>query len=153
MVAARQNGAMAEKVTHPSVTVERESLGVYLARNQAGDELRFGPNLAGGFSPVELLLAAVAGCSGIDVDAVTSRKAEPEKFVARAEADNVGGSSPSILRDLEVVFDLVFPEGPEGDAARERVGPALRAAEDRTCTVSRTISNGASVTFRVAAQS
>lgn len=137
-----------EEISERSISLTREGYGAYVARNAAGAELRFGPN-TDGFSPVELLLVALAGCSAIDLDVVTSRRAEPEHFTATASGMKVGGSSPAIMRDLEVVFDVTFPAGADGDAARARVEPALRAAETRTCTVSRTIANGASVTLRM----
>lgn len=139
-----------EEVSQRSVTVTREAQGVFVARNAAGSEIRFGHGLPGSFSSVELLLAALAGCSGTDVDMVTSRRAEPLRFEVTVTADKVGGDSPAILRDIVATFDIEFPEGEDGDKARARVEPALRAAHERTCTVSRTIENGAKVTLKTA---
>src|SRR3972149_4639197 len=70
---ACETGPMTE-ISQRSVRLTRESKGVYVATNEKGGTLRFGPGVDLGFSPVELLLAAVAGCSGIDVDYMTSRR-------------------------------------------------------------------------------
>lgn len=137
-----------EEISQKSITLTREAEGVYVARNPAGAELRFGHNVPGGFGSVELLLVALAGCSGTDVDMVTSRRAEPTDFTVTVTADKVGGTSPAILRNIVAEFDVQFPEGENGDKARARVVPAMQAAHDRTCTVARTIQNAVDVEFR-----
>lgn len=129
------------------VTMTRNSEGVYTATNEAGDSLTFGRG-EGLLSPVELLLAAIAGCSSIDVDAMTSRRSEPTKFDVTATADKVEADGGSILENIAVEWDLVFPEGDAGDKARARVGAALKSAHEKTCTVSRTVEAGAPVEFR-----
>lgn len=127
-----------------TVTLSREAQGVYVATNAAGSELRFGRG-EGLLTPVELLLAAIAGCSSIDVDVMTSRRAEPERFDVTTSADYVSEDGANILENIKVLFDLAFPEGPEGDAARARVGAALRSSHERSCTVSRTVEAGVPV--------
>jgi Fic family protein len=57
-----QDRAMADD-SHRWITIDRLDEGVYLARNRRGLELRFGSKDPEGFTPVELLLAAIAGCS------------------------------------------------------------------------------------------
>lgn len=137
-----------EEVSQKSITLTREAEGVYVARNPAGAELRFGHNVPGGFSSVELLLVAIAGCSSTDLDVMTSRRAEPTAFDVTVTADKVGGTSPAILRDIVAEFAVRFPDGEDGDKARARVEPALKAAHERTCTVSRTVEAGVPVSLR-----
>ncbi|MCJ7827300.1 MAG: OsmC family protein [Demequinaceae bacterium] len=129
------------------VTITRESLGSYLAANGKGATLRFGSSTEETFSPVELLLVAVAGCSGMDLDYMTSRRAEPLLFKAVSEADYVKDETGNVLRDIRVTFSLAFPEGEGGDKARARIASALKTSHDRTCTVSRTIEAGTKVTL------
>jgi putative redox protein len=132
------------------VTLERLDEGVYLARNARGGELRFGSKAGTDFTPVELLLAAAAGCSAVDVDVVTGRRSPAEHFEVTATAHKVRDDGGSILRDIEVTFTLRFPEGEAGDAARAILPRAVRTSHDRTCTVSRTIEAGTPVTTVVA---
>lgn len=139
-----------EDISTRKVTLTRESEGVYIATNAAGVQLRFGPNADDAFGPVELLLAAVAGCSGVDVDVMTSRRAAPTKFEISSEADYVKNDDGNVLRNITVTFDLEFPEGEDGDKARARIAPAMKSAHDKTCTVSRTLEAGGEVTLRQA---
>jgi len=129
-----------------SVHLHREGPGAYVATTTTGATLRFGPGVEGGFSPVQLLLVAIAGCSALDLEAVTARRAEPLDFNVLSEALVIddGGSR---LDDLKVTFDVTFPEGEEGDKARERIEPTLRASHDRTCTVGRTVQAGPDITL------
>jgi putative redox protein len=136
-----------EQTSPRTVSLTRESQGVYIARNAAGAEIRFGHE-SGGFGSVELLLAALAGCSGADLDVMTSRRAEPTVFEATVTADKVTGDQGNSLRNIVVTFHVEFPEGPDGDKARARVEPALRAAHEKTCTVSRTVEAATPVTLR-----
>jgi len=124
---------------HRRVTLERLDEGVYLARNSRGVELRFGSKDEDGFSPVELLLAAIAGCTAVDVDVVTGRRAEADTFGATMDARYVRDETGNRLTDLELSLQVSFPEGEAGDAARAILPRVLKNAHDRTCTVSRTI--------------
>ena len=126
-----------DKVTHASVTLERTRLGHYRATTPRGGEIEMGPS-EGLFSPVELLLAAIAGCSAVDVDHMTSRRAEPTEFVVTATGDKhtLGGNH---MEDIVVTFRLRFPEGADGDAARDRIDAAIKASHEVECTVSRTV--------------
>lgn len=134
-----------ETVTPKSLTLTREDEGVYVITNEIGEELRVGHNVEGGFGFVELLMAAAVGCSSTDLDVMTSRRAEPDTFVATITADKMGGDEGNYLQNVKIEFDVQFPEGPEGDKARARIPVALKAAEERTCTVTRTMSRGTPV--------
>lgn len=136
---------MTRKISSRQVTLTRDDLGVYTATNSKGATLKFGHD-EGLFGPVELLLAAVAGCSSIDVDMMTARRAEPDKFEVTSQADYVHDDAEgNVLENVRVVFDLVFPEGEDGDKARARVASALKISHDKECTVSRTIEAPTSV--------
>ncbi|MFU8839916.1 MAG: OsmC family protein [Nitriliruptoraceae bacterium] len=121
------------------VTLERMETGVYRARNAAGAELVFGSFVEDGFTPVELLLAAIGGCSAVDVDLVTGRRSEPERFEVTIEADKIRDEAGSILDNVRMTFHVHFPAGPDGDKARQLLPRAVRTSHDRTCTVSRTV--------------
>ena len=123
-----------------SITLTRLDAGAYEAVNAAGTSVRVGGE--GAMSPVELLLVALAGCSAIDVDVVTSRRAAPTRFEVTAS----GRKSTEGGNHLEDVA-LTFPEGPDGDAARARIDNALRASHERDCTVSRTVELATPVAF------
>lgn len=135
--------------THRRVTLHRLDEGVYLARNARGGELRFGSRAGDGFTPVELLLAAIAGCTAVDVDVVTGRRSPAETFEARVDAEYVRDERGNILQDIVLTLNVTFPPGEAGDAAREILPRVVRSSHDRTCTVSRTLEAGTPVTVRL----
>jgi putative redox protein len=128
------------------VTLERLEEGVYLARNARGDELRFGSKAPDAFTPVELLLAAIAGCTAVDVDVVTGRRSPADTFGATIDAHYVRDEDGNRLDDIRLSFQVTFPEGEAGNAARAILPKVLKTAHDRTCTVSRTIESGTPIT-------
>lgn len=134
---------------HRHVTIRRLDTGVYRAINASGRELRFGSMDESGFSPVELLLTAIAGCSAVDVDVVTGRRAEPEHFEVTVEATKVSDEDGNRLEDIRMTFRLAFPDDEAGERAWARVPGAVRASHDRTCTVTRTVEAGTPVTVAV----
>lgn len=124
-----------------SVTLQRTEFATYEVTNDRGGTITIGEGDGSEFTPVELLLTAIAGCSAIDVDYITSRRAEPVSFSVTASGvkRTEGGNHMS---DLHVTFDIVFPDGPAGDAARERLPLAIRRSAETLCTVSRTVQLG-----------
>jgi len=138
--------------TRRSVTLQRTSLGHYEVRNARGGTMTIGAGGGAEFTPVELLLAALGGCTGADVDHITSKRAEPDSFVVHVTADKVKDESGgNRLVDLAIELRVAFPEGTEGDAARAMLPRAARMSHDRLCTVSRTVELGTPVDTRVAA--
>ncbi len=99
------------------------------------------------FTPVELLLAAIAGCSAIDVDLITAKRGTSTHFEVVAAGEKVHDEDGNHMSGLRITFDVVFPDGPEGDAAREFLPGAVEMSRDRLCTVSRTVQLGADVTY------
>ena len=127
---------------HRTVTVERIAQGVFTATNTHGGQLRFGTGGDSDFTPTELLLAAIAGCTAIDVDILTSRRAEPDSFQVRADADKVRDAAGNRLTGIVVTFQIAFPAGADGDQARAILPDVVAKSHDRLCTVGRTIEIG-----------
>lgn len=121
------------------------------ARNVRGGRIAIGSGGDADFTPVELLLAAMAGCSAVDVDMLTARHAEPTEFTVVASGQKVDDEQGHHMTDLEVTFTVRFGDGDGADTARERLPRAVEASRDRLCTVSRTVALGTPVAMRVAA--
>ena len=122
-----------------SVALTRIGTHRFKATNARGGVLPIGDGGDPDFSPVELLLAAVAGCAALDVDYITLKRAEPTGFEVHVEGDKVRDEDGNHLTNLKVVFDVAFPEGEAGDAARGVLQSAIERSRDRICTVSRTV--------------
>lgn len=128
-----------------SVTLTRIGDGAFRATNARGGEITM-LDSPEAFSPVELLLAGIAGCSGVDVDIFTARRSQPDEFTVTASGRKVtdGGNH---LADIEVHFHVTFPEGEDGDKARAIITQSITNSRDRLCTVSRTVQLGSPVTY------
>ncbi|RLP94640.1 OsmC family peroxiredoxin [Micromonospora sp. BL4] len=138
--------------TFRSVEIERTSVGNYVARNVRGGSLPMGAGADASFTPVELLLAAIAGCTAVDVDHITSRRAEPTQFSVAVTGDKIrdeaGGNR---MQNIRVEFAVTFPAGADGDRAREALPRSLQQSHERLCTVSRTVELGTPVSIVEAA--
>jgi uncharacterized OsmC-like protein len=134
---------------HRRVELSRTGHLTLRATNNRGATLELGSGDTDDFTPIELLLVALAGCSAIDVDAITGKRSEPERFEVVAEADKVRDVAGNHLTGLTLDFDVEFP-GTEGGAAAEAVlQRAIAMSHDRLCTVSRTVELGTPVQPRL----
>lgn len=135
--------------TERSVSIERVENSRYQATNVRGGKLSIGSGKDDDFTPVELLLAAIGACSAIDVDVVTSRRAEPDEFTIAVRGDKIRDDAGNRMENLSVAYTVRFPDGPEGDAAREALPRAAKMSHERLCTVSRTVEIATPVTITV----
>lgn len=131
-----------------SISVTKIGPHRFKATNARGGETFFG---IGGddpdFTPVELLLAALAGCSAIDVESITHKRSASTHFEVAAQGHKVRDENGNHMEGLQLTFDVTFPEGEAGDAARESLQGAIEMSRDRLCTVSRTVQLGADVEY------
>ncbi len=121
--------------------------GRFKATNARGGVLPVGSGDDPDFTPVELLLAALAGCGAIDVDLITGKRAEATTFEVSAEGAKVRDEQGNHLVDLRLTFDVQFPEGDGGDRAREALPRSIAQSRDRLCTVGRTVQLGVPIEY------
>jgi uncharacterized OsmC-like protein len=133
--------------SHRRIDLTKIGEGRYKATNARGGVVAIGSGGDPDFTPVELLLAAIAGCSGIDVDLITGKRAQATAFDLVAEADKVRDEHGNHLVDLRLTFEVRFPEGEDGDRAREALPRAIAQSRDRLCTVGRTVQLGAPIEY------
>ncbi|HLU31423.1 MAG TPA: OsmC family protein [Acidimicrobiia bacterium] len=125
--------------SHRRVEVERTALGEYRATNERGGSITLHANPED-FTSVELLLTAIGACTLADVDYITTKRAEPESLSVEVRGDKVKDDDEgNIMRNLSVTFHARYPEGEDGDAAREVLPKAVTRSHDRLCTVGRTV--------------
>lgn len=134
---------------HRSVRLERIENSRYVVTNDRGGQITIGKGEGNGFTPVDLLLAGIGGCTAIDVDILTSRRAEPEQFELQVDAEKVRDQAGNHLADIVVTFRIRFPGGEPGEAARTLLPDAVRKSHERLCTVSRTVELGTPIATRI----
>ena len=128
------------------VDLVRNSRLQFTATNARGGTLSFGSGDHGEFTPVELLLVALAGCTGMDVDAITGKRAEADQFELTATAEKVRDEHGNHLTNIMINFEVSFPDGESGDAAEAVLPIAIQKSHDRLCTVTRTVELPTTVT-------
>ncbi|TWP36813.1 OsmC family protein [Leekyejoonella antrihumi] len=141
---------MTTQDSYREINLIRDSAGKFTATNVRGGTLSFGSGDDDQFTPVELLLTAIAGCSAIDTDIITARRAEPDTFTVAAGGDKIRDDQGNHMGPIEVVFTVRFPEGEAGDKARKVLPDAVRQSHERLCTVSRTVLLPTDVSMRLA---
>jgi putative redox protein len=140
---------MTTESAHRSVRLERIENSKYTAINERGGKITVGTSEGTDFTPVELLLVAIGGCTAVDVDILTSRRAEPDSFEIVVDAEKIRDEAGNHLTGLQVTFRIAFPPGEQGDKARDLLPDAVRKSHDRLCTVSRTVELGTPIATRI----
>jgi len=127
-----------------SVSVRLWGASSISATNKRRGAIQVGDGTNPAFAPVELLLAAVGGCSAFDFTKVVAERGHP---VRDLEVEVRGTrAADARLERLEVSY--ILPAGTavdDGDAAE-----AVRMTSDVLCTVSRTLVHSCPVEYRVA---
>jgi putative redox protein len=137
---------MTTEDTHRQVSIERIANSTYTVTNARGGQITVATGDGPEFTPVELLLTAIGTCTSVDVDVLTSRRAEPDSFQVTVGAEKVRDTHGNRLTDIVVTFRVTFPEGEGGDKARAILPDVVQMSHDRLCTVSRTVELGTPVT-------
>jgi putative redox protein len=140
---------MPSETTHRTLTVERVAAGQFEAVNSRGGRIVFGTGADGSFTPTELLLIAIGGCTAIDVDIITGRRAEPESFEIVVDADKVRDEGGNHLANIEITYRIRFPAGAAGDEARAVLPDAVGRSHERLCTVGRTVELPTPIAIRI----
>src|SRR6202012_1214376 len=135
--------------SHRSVRIERIENSRYTVHNDRGGQMTIGTGQGTEFTPVDLLLAAIGGCTAVDVDILTSRRAEPDSFEGAVDGEKVRDGDGNHLTDLGGRFRFRFSEGEGGDKPRAILPDAGRKSHDRLCAVRRTVELGTPVADRI----
>ena len=125
--------------THRRLTVERVAPGQFVAVNDRGGRLAFGTGGDEEFTPTELLLIAIGGCTAIDIDIhhdAPGRAGVVRDRRRRRQGARRGRQPPGERRGH---LPVTFPDGAAGDKARAVLPDAVRKSHDRLCTVGRTV--------------
>lgn len=133
--------------SHRHIDLTKIGAGRFKATNARGGVVSVGSGDDPDFTPVELLLTALAGCSAIDVDLITGKRAAATAFHVSAQGDKLRDEGGNRLVNLQITFEVRFPEGEDGDRAREALPRSIAQSRDRLCTVGRTVQLGGQIEY------
>lgn len=132
------------------VLIQREGTSFRMkAKNESGNELQMdaAESIGGenaGFRPMQLLLAAVGGCSAIDVLLILKKqKQEPESFEVEVEGEKVPVEEHSLFREIILHFKI------RGKVDREKAEKAIKLSMDKYCSVSKTLEPTAKISYKL----
>ncbi|MGZ3899212.1 MAG: OsmC family protein [Bacteroidia bacterium] len=98
-----------------------------------------------GFRPMQLLLAAVGGCSAIDVIMILKKqKQEIESFDVEVEGEREKTKEEySLFRDICLHFKI------KGKVDRDKAERAIKLSLEKYCSVSKTLEPTAKITHKL----
>src|SRR5687767_2569573 len=108
------------------------------AVNETGNTLIMdaNPEIGGhntGFRPMQMLLAAVGGCSAIDIILILKKqKQEIESFDVEVEGEREKIEEYSLFRDICLHFKI------KGKVDKEKAERAIKLSLEKYCSVSKT---------------
>lgn len=95
-----------------------------------------------GFRPMQLLLAAVGGCSTMDVVSILNKqKQELRHIEIVVDGEREQGVEPSLFRDIHVHFKIY------GKVDPEKAKRAVDLSMTKYCSVSKTLEPTATITY------
>jgi putative redox protein len=121
----------------------------YTAQNSAGGAVLMGKDKDGspGVGPMELLLAGLAGCTGMDIVSILEKKRQkPEKFEVKVRGSQKIDIYPKVFTEFQVEYTLW------GDNLKEKdVEQAIQLSEEKYCSVGGTLSKAGPIhsTYRI----
>ncbi len=116
------------------------------AKNEKGNTVRMdaGPDDGGhdrGFRPMQMLLAAMGGCSSIDVISILRKQREELKDIKiTVTGEREKGTAPTLYTEVHVHFKLY------GNLNREKAEKAIALSVDKYCSVGKTLEKTAKIT-------
>ncbi|MFK7935697.1 MAG: OsmC family protein [Saprospiraceae bacterium] len=103
------------------------------------------PKIGGGnnaFRPMQMVLAAVGGCSSIDVISILKKQRQPlDDIKISVTGERDPDAVPSIFTDIHVHYKLY------GELNKSKAERAIRLSMDKYCSVSKMLEKVADITW------
>ncbi len=132
------------------IIVKHQPVYKFKATNETGNEIAMdaSPNIGGegtGMRPMEMLLAALGGCSGIDVVSILKKKKQDfTKFEIEISGDRDSNEVPSLYKSIHVDFHF------EGESINnDKIIQAVDLSIQKYCSVAKTLEKSAVITYSI----
>jgi len=116
------------------------------ATNDTGNSVHLdaSPDIGGtgkGMRPMQLLLAALGGCSSVDLVMILKKQKQDMKDISiTVTGEREQGKVPSLYTDAHIHFKLI------GNLDKEKVEKAIVLAVEKYCSVAKTLEKSATIT-------
>ncbi len=123
------------------IEAEWQGGGTFIGRNPSGGTVQMGKlNEQPGISPMELILAGLAGCTGVDIADILLKKKEPLKALKVLVRGKKADDFPKIFKEIEVTY-LIWGDGVQPKSVEH----AIKLSEEKYCSVSIMLKPAASI--------
>lgn len=130
-----------------NITVQKLEKKMHMeAVNEQGGKIRMDGNtqicgLEGGFSPLQLLLAGIGGCSAIDIMGILEKQKQPlEDLQVEVNGDKQSTGTYSEFKTIHLKF--IFT----GNLDEKKVKRAIDLSLNKYCSVSKALEKGSEIT-------
>jgi putative redox protein len=98
-----------------------------------------------GFRPMQTMLAALCGCSSVDVVSILKKQRQPlEDLVIKVDGERQHGVEPALWEKIHLLFQL------KGDVDPAIANRAVQLSMEKYCSVAETLRRaGAEITWEV----
>lgn len=143
---SEQDASPTEQVPGTPVEVRRTGEHTFVATNGRGGEVTIGRDgVLDGFTPGELLLAAIAGCSAVTVESLVTRRIGDDAEVTFHADRTKEPDDPNTFSAVQVAGEWALSSLDEQE--RAKLAEAAHRAIDRACTVSRSVKRGTPISL------
>ena len=119
----------------------------FLATNDKGNTVEMDSSLEHGgadkgFRPMQMLLAGLGGCSGIDVvDILKKQKQSLKDLKISIEGEREANAVPSLFKKINIHFTFY------GDVEETKAKRAVELSMDKYCSVAKTLDKSAEISY------
>lgn len=132
-----------------TVTLEKQEADYHFKSfNSAGlsididDATAYEDGKGNGVGPMQLLVMAIGGCSGVDIVSILKKARQPlDKFSIQVDGDKPDGVSPSPFEHIKVHYAFT------GDLDEGRVRRAIDLSLGKYCSVARMLEKSATIEY------
>ncbi len=95
-----------------------------------------------GVRPMQMMLMALGGCSGIDVVSILKKKRQPYKnIVMKITGERMDGKAATPYKSIHIHFTLT------GNLDAKKVEKAIQLSVEKYCSVAKTLDKTADITY------
>jgi putative redox protein len=129
------------------IVAEWKGESTFVALNSDGGMVQMGPmDGKPGMGPMQLLLAGLAGCTGMDIASILKKKRQPLQNLQVKVRGKRANDTPHVYTQIEVEY-LLWGEGLDPSAIEQ----AIQLSEEKYCSVGIMLGAAApiSLTYRI----
>ncbi|MCS6984052.1 MAG: OsmC family protein [Leptospiraceae bacterium] len=119
----------------------------FVAYNESGQEVHMdaSPEMGGrnrGMRPMEMILAALAGCSSVDVVHILQKQRQRiESYRVIVDAERETGKEANLFRNIHIHFEL------KGDIEEEKLMRAISLSIEKYCSVAKILEKTSKISY------